>query len=230
MFSGAFIAGSVEQLSQIARATSTLYSATTVCINYRLAPEHAFPTAVHDAIDSVIWVSEHATEPLLNSNPALGFVLGGASSGGNLAAVLSRYFQAAERRLKYPITGQWRGVANLMTPDSVPAEYVPYFQSLTQNANAPILNAQALASGSLALRDDPASELRFPVNSKTRVEEQPRTYIQVCGMDPLRDDGLIYDEMLRVAGVQTRAVTDIVVGLGWLLGKEVTREEVEKVL
>lgn len=30
--------------------------------------------------------------------------------------------------------------------------------------------------------------------------------------------------------IAVKAVTDIVVGLGWLLGKEVTREEVEKVL
>ena len=32
----------------------------------------------------------------------------------------------------------------------------------------------------------------------------PRTYIVACGMDPLRDDGILYEEALREDGVETR--------------------------
>ena len=31
----------------------------------------------------------------------------------------------------------------------------------------------------------------------------PKTYFAICGMDPLRDDAIIYEKYLREAGVET---------------------------
>ena len=71
--------------------------------------------------------------------------------------------------------------------------------------------------------------------------ELPRAFVQVCGMDPTRDDGLVYARMLRDCGVDSRVVCyeglphgwwmaypsleasvaacgDIARGIAWLLG------------
>jgi acetyl esterase/lipase len=239
-----------------------IQGATVVSISYRLAPENPFPAAVHDAIDSVRWVAANATSELLGADPAGGFILGGASSGGNLAAVLSRYFQRPENQLLWPLPGQWIGIANLLddsdsSMSNIPEQICMHFQPRGKNKNAPTLDATALVAAATALQcEDLTSELRFPTTTTeadlVALKDQPRTYFQVCGMDPLGDAGLIYDEMLREAGVSTRmdlyngcpnriwlvlpeqdtakrAVEDIVMGIGWLLKSEATREEVRAV-
>lgn len=52
---------------------------------------------------------------------------------------------------------------------------------------------------------DITSPLYSPLNWPSGHAGLPRTYIQVCGMDPLRDGGLIYERILREEfGIETK--------------------------
>jgi acetyl esterase/lipase len=57
---------------------------------------------------------------------------------------------------------------------------------------------------------DPNSSLRTPILFESH-KDLPPTYFQICGLDPLRDEALIYEEILRESGVKTEV--DIYPGL-----------------
>ena len=49
------------------------------------------------------------------------------------------------------------------------------------------------------LRDPEFTPLYYPSHAGL-----PPVYFQVCGMDPVRDEGLLYEKLLREAGVKTK--------------------------
>ncbi|KAK5164628.1 uncharacterized protein LTR77_009834 [Saxophila tyrrhenica] len=245
-FGGGFLGGDNDQLSEVARGLVKLYGATVVNISYRVGPENKFPYAVWDAWDSLIWITDNASGEELAADPSKGFIMGGVSAGGALTAVLSRKFQGAP--LKHGLTGQWLCIPAIMESNQAPEKYRSYHISREQNSNNPTLPTASIKVMFELSKIDIDSDLAFAINSKTPMSEQPKSYFQVAGMDPIRDDGLIYEEMLKDAGVATKldfypgcvhghqmlvesidlgkkANIDTMVGFGWLLGKEVSREE-----
>jgi acetyl esterase/lipase len=56
---GGWTFGMPEYGEIMAEALVKELSFTVVSVGYRLAPEHVFPTAAHDAIDAVKWVSTY---------------------------------------------------------------------------------------------------------------------------------------------------------------------------
>lgn len=79
---GGWVLGSMEQFDTLARALAVATNCVVVLPDYRLAPEHVYPTAARDAWDVTNWASASwPTEPL---------VVAGDSAGGNLAAVVAQ--------------------------------------------------------------------------------------------------------------------------------------------
>ena len=228
-----------------ARAWVRLFGAVVVSISYRLAPQYKFPISQYDGIDTAKWLAEHASE--IGADPTTGFIIGGISAGGTLASVITN--QSLTEKFDHPVTGQWLSVPSMMDHESVPEKYKPYFLSMEHNVDVPVLPASALPDLKKHIEWDDKSPLRYPVlNKDVPLSSIPPTYLQSDGLDPLRDDALIYEEMLKEAGVKTKidfypgcphahfqvmpglelsnkATGDIMVGMGWLLGKSITPEQ-----
>lgn len=83
---GGFTVGSVDTHDSLCRHLAHLAHCAVVSVDYRLAPEHKFPTASNDAWDSLSWLHQHA--PRWGLDPAR-LAVGGDSAGGTLSLVLA---------------------------------------------------------------------------------------------------------------------------------------------
>jgi acetyl esterase len=189
---GGFARGDLETHDPIARAISAKVEAVVVSVDYRLAPEHPYPAAVHDSFDAAVWSHEHAAE--LGADP-LRIAVAGDSAGGNLAAAVT---QLARDAGGPPLKFQLLWYPALTFDLSLP--------SAEENPDGPLLTRNDMELyGRFYLGDaaaDAPSDLpatAAPVNGN--LKGLPPAYIATAQYDPIRDDGTIYAKLLAQAGV-----------------------------
>lgn len=248
VYGGGFITGDNNSATPFALPIATTLDAVVVNISYRMTPEYKFPTQANDVWDTLKWLAENASA--LGADTSAGFVLGGESAGGNVAAVGA--IRAMKEALAAPLTGLWLSVPWLL--NECPKGYEDIYLAREQNKDAPLINDDLLKMVTGMWHPDFASSDFSPFNSPNVVDgNHPPTYIQVCGMDPLRDDGLVYERVLSVRGVSTKvdvypgvphahwamspyikssqkSMLDGIVGVGWLLGKDAPIAEIKESL
>lgn len=193
-----------------------------VDILYRHAPETKWPGAVDDAVDGWGWMLKNLGE--LGVNSKKGLVVGGDSTGGDLAAIIA-HLHAQEEPLGPMITGLYMACPMVMDASCVPARYMECYRSMEENKDAMCLTKESVDVILALYQPDITSPLAFPILFDDH-SKLPKTYIQVCGMDPLRDGGLIFEQVLKDSGVETKL--DVYPGLphcfwGPFMHAEVTR-------
>ncbi|EMC97610.1 hypothetical protein BAUCODRAFT_459685 [Baudoinia panamericana UAMH 10762] len=171
-----------------------------VCVNvdYRLAPEYAFPTGVYDCQDVVRWCAKTASpsSSVIPADPSRGFIVGGASAGGNLAAVMCQL--SRDEGLAPPLTGQYLCVPALLWTGDVPDKWKTEYRSRYDSASDPVLRLRS--DGASQLMQDLKPETSSPLFSPLLhpdLKSLPPAYFQLAGLDPLRDEGLLYERVLR---------------------------------
>ncbi|OBZ67627.1 AB hydrolase superfamily protein B1A11.02 [Grifola frondosa] len=199
--SGGWTAGTLDLDDYYLRSICVELGLAVVNVDYRLAPEHPFPTGVHDAYAALKWTATHASE--LSADPARGFLVGGMSAGANLAAAVAIRARDDAFFARTRLTGQVLQMPCVVHPDAYPEQYKSELRSMEQHADAPFLAAHKLRTFWHATQAPPADPLFSPLLAPSHAR-LPRTYVQVCGLDPLRDEGLLYARVLREAGVITK--------------------------
>ncbi|KAI0783539.1 alpha/beta hydrolase fold-domain-containing protein [Abortiporus biennis] len=201
---GGWTVGGPEMDDLILRRVCFELKISIVNVDYRMAPEFPFPVPVNDCYEAIKWAADHASH--LSASTARGLLIGGCSAGGNIAAALALrarddpYFGKEEGKV---ITGQFLQVPVVIHPDVIPAEYKSELLSYEQNKNAPVLTAQDMYAFWSFYKPELQSPLFSPLLASSH-QGLPPAYVQICGQDPLRDEGFLYEKVLNKNGVKTK--------------------------
>lgn len=190
---GGFVIGDLDTHDQTCRSLCSGAETVVLSLDYRLAPEAAFPAAVEDTLAAVTWAADHLAD--LGGNDVL--AVGGDSAGGNLSAVAAQALRdrVSAQVLIYPATH--------MTGD---------YPSRTENAEGYFLDmATMLWFSSHYLGTDGTD----PEGSATGLDLDdirhspllgdlaglPPAIVVTAEYDPLRDEGEAFADGLEKAGV-----------------------------
>ncbi|KAF9021443.1 hypothetical protein BDZ89DRAFT_1071402 [Hymenopellis radicata] len=196
---GGWTFGTINSENSFATNMCVRAKCVVISVNYRLAPEFKYPVAVDDTVESLDWVLAHGKAELNVDTTRI--AVGGSSSGGNLAAILT--LKAAERSPPIPLVFQLLVVPvtdNTATVDDLWKE----------NALTPWLSPARMLwfrDNYLPNKEDykkwDASPAFAPDALLAKV---PKAWIAVGELDILRDEGVQYGEKLRELGVEVETV------------------------
>ncbi|KAI0776558.1 alpha/beta hydrolase fold-domain-containing protein [Trametes elegans] len=174
-----------------------------VNVDYRLASEHLFPTAVEDCIAALKWTIENTA--VLKTDLKKSFIVGGDSAYGNMTAIVTHearddtFFKGRQptgQLLREPF------VARILRYTQS-SDFKSQVLSVDGNKDVPPFRSAVLYEMFDRLQryqPDPAdprsSPLLYPSHAGL-----PRAFIQAMELD---DDAIVYAQALREAGVETR--------------------------
>lgn len=95
--SGGFTLGRASDDAPWASIVVEVVHAVVVCVEYRLAPQFPFPTAVEDGADALMYIMQRAEELKLDAER---ICVSGFSSGGNMAFTVPLLLQSENRRMR----------------------------------------------------------------------------------------------------------------------------------
>jgi acetyl esterase len=190
---GGFVVGNLDTHEGLCRDIATLSGCAVLSVAYRLAPEHPFPTAFEDAVDALAWVGAQGQSLALDSSR---LAVGGDSAGGTLAAALSI---AARDRVDLPQPSlQILAYPGLSSHQDS--------ESYARFGRGHLLEAETVEWFFTHYLRDESDRLdwRFAPLAAPDLSGLPSAFLLLAECDPLVDEGHLYADRLREAGVPVR--------------------------
>jgi acetyl esterase/lipase len=180
---GGYVVGHPGQDDALCRRYARRLGATVASVDYRLAPEHAYPVPLEDCYSALTWLRG------LPSVDADRVAIGGASAGGGLAAALA--LLARDR-------GEVALAAQLLV--------YPMLDDRTVGRNGPdnpglrLWNRTNNKFGWSAYLGDADPEVAVPAR-QADLSGLPPAWMGVGTLDLFHDEDLVYADRLKAAGV-----------------------------
>lgn len=188
---GAWMFGDMNSPAWLTTHLASAADAVVVSIEYRLAPEYAFPAGLTDCWTTLNWIVDHA---LALGADAERLAIMGDSAGGNLSAVLCLMARdhggpsISHQTLVYaPLDLSWAS---------------PSIDSEGRHRMLDRVQLDAVREGYIG-EADPTDWRISPLHADD-LRGLPPAHILVAEHDTLRDDGIRYAERLRAHGVPVR--------------------------
>lgn len=167
-------------------------NAVVVSVEYRLAPEHAYPTQTEDSYAGFVWFAENAASLGVDAS---NIVVAGASAGGNLAAAVALI---ARDRKGPAIKGQLLEYPMLDDTQSTTSAQVYREVGLWSGTSGD--SGWAAFLGELAPGSDAVPAYAAPARA-TDLSGLPPAFIDVGECELFRDEDVAYATRLWAAGV-----------------------------
>jgi acetyl esterase len=209
---GGWQAGSPAQVTRPAREWAEAFGVCVACPSYSLLPEASWPTPMQDGYDALCYLSSNA-EKELGVDLSAGFIVGGISAGALLSAISANFSVNSKARelggqvpnLAKPLTGVYLGAPGLIPEDVVPEEYKPLWKSMDEFMDAKPFGSRMFKAIWDMFGTDTKSPWFSPVHTLSLTNDAfPSTYFQACGLDPYRDDAVVFEKMLSSRGTKTK--------------------------
>ncbi len=185
---GGYVMGTAAQEDALCRHYAEQLGAVVAAVEYRVAPEHPFPAALHDCHDALVWLANR------DDVDAEHVAIGGASAGGGLAAALALLarergeVQPAFQLLAYPMLDDRTALRT-----DIDERHFRLWNNTANRFGWRCYTGEAPGGPGI-------SGLAAPSRSED-LSGLPPAWIGVGTLDLFHDEDLAYAERLRAAGV-----------------------------
>lgn len=185
---GGFVTCSLDSHDGICRRIALSSGHRVLSVDYRLAPQHAFPAAADDAERALVWAMAQTGD--LYGIDGARLTIGGDSAGGNLAAYLAQKYRQdlAAQVLFYPLMQL--------------AEKRPHNMGWQDRLELGAVALTYIDKTYVCGAD--VRETRLSPLFEQNLTGLPPAYILTCALDPLREEGRAYADRLRLSGVSVQ--------------------------